>query len=376
MNISYLNFLRGFLRDKISLIIFSFSFIILGCTYFVFYHQKSYLFFPDPVNIKVDFYNDSIDNGKSIITENNLTTSSASMTFILKDGFMRPYVGMGFESKTHKKYDLSGYNMIKVDVSGKGFKPMFVYLVLKDSIANIEGNILGFRYLCQYIEVSEESRQFRLPLKKFSIPDWWFDKYNLSPAEIKEPNWSHLMRLTLATGLAPSQNTEKSFQVNSIVFYRDNTKVVLVLICLQLLIVISEILFYYFRKGPKNLSKFLTIDYRAVIPEKRIKSQNSYLDYINENFNNSELNLNIVSRISGISERRIAEGISSHFNCNFKSYINHIRIKEAQRLLKESELNISEIAYKVGFSSPSHFNRVFKNLTGKNPSEYLHNSEF
>ena len=44
-------------------------------------------------------------------------------------------------------------------------------------------------------------------------------------------------------------------------------------------------------------------------------------------------------------------------------------------VLKETDLQISEIAYKVGFSSPSNFNRVFKNLTDKNPSEFLQSNE-
>ena len=52
-----------------------------------------------------------------------------------------------------------------------------------------------------------------------------------------------------------------------------------------------------------------------------------------------------------------------------KTYINNIRIEEAQRLLANTKLNISEIAYTVGFNSPSTFNKVFKKTTGMTPSE-------
>ncbi len=49
----------------------------------------------------------------------------------------------------------------------------------------------------------------------------------------------------------------------------------------------------------------------------------------------------------------------------------HIAIVEkAKEILAENELNVSEIAYNLGFNYPHHLNRVFKNITGMTPSEY------
>ncbi|WP_422100095.1 helix-turn-helix domain-containing protein [Tenacibaculum maritimum] len=42
----------------------------------------------------------------------------------------------------------------------------------------------------------------------------------------------------------------------------------------------------------------------------------------------------------------------------------------ATRLLKQTNLNISEIADKTGFSDSSHFNKTFKKYTGRNPSAF------
>lgn len=52
------------------------------------------------------------------------------------------------------------------------------------------------------------------------------------------------------------------------------------------------------------------------------------------------------------------------------TYLKDLRIKEACRLLKESRLSISEIAYKTGFSSAKYFATVFKDYTGMTPKEY------
>ncbi|TVY07617.1 AraC family transcriptional regulator [Paenibacillus cremeus] len=54
----------------------------------------------------------------------------------------------------------------------------------------------------------------------------------------------------------------------------------------------------------------------------------------------------------------------------FVEYVNTTRIKEAQRLLKETKLKIIEIADAVGFENIAHFGRMFKKLTGLTPLEY------
>jgi AraC-like DNA-binding protein/cupin superfamily acireductone dioxygenase involved in methionine salvage len=54
----------------------------------------------------------------------------------------------------------------------------------------------------------------------------------------------------------------------------------------------------------------------------------------------------------------------------FVEYLNSLRIREAQQLLKESQLNVSEIADRVGYDSQTHFGRVFKKLTGMSPLQY------
>ena len=51
-------------------------------------------------------------------------------------------------------------------------------------------------------------------------------------------------------------------------------------------------------------------------------------------------------------------------------YHNYIRCEEAKKLLAEQELSISLISYQVGYSTASHFTKVFKKLYGYTPSEY------
>ncbi|MGB0369921.1 MAG: helix-turn-helix domain-containing protein [Opitutales bacterium] len=54
----------------------------------------------------------------------------------------------------------------------------------------------------------------------------------------------------------------------------------------------------------------------------------------------------------------------------FIQYLNEARVMHAKQQLVESDLPISDIAFDVGFSSLSQFNRVFKSTTGQSPSNF------
>jgi AraC-like DNA-binding protein len=54
----------------------------------------------------------------------------------------------------------------------------------------------------------------------------------------------------------------------------------------------------------------------------------------------------------------------------FTEFVSRTRIEKAKNLLLNPNLRISEVAYEVGFQSLTHFNRVFKKITGESPTEY------
>ena len=72
----------------------------------------------------------------------------------------------------------------------------------------------------------------------------------------------------------------------------------------------------------------------------------------------------------GIHERKISAIIKKKTDLNFKQFLNKLRIAEAKRLLLETDLQISEIAFKVGYGNASHFNRVFKLSENCAPNDF------
>jgi AraC-like DNA-binding protein len=83
-----------------------------------------------------------------------------------------------------------------------------------------------------------------------------------------------------------------------------------------------------------------------------------------------ELSLTEVGKAVNISANHLSEKFKEVVGINFVDYVARIRVGKACDLLRNSNLRISEIAFAVGFQSLSQFNRVFKKLTRKSPTQF------
>jgi AraC-like DNA-binding protein len=83
-----------------------------------------------------------------------------------------------------------------------------------------------------------------------------------------------------------------------------------------------------------------------------------------------ELSLHKVAKAVNISANHLSEKFKQVTGINFVEYVARTRFEHACDLLRNPNLRVSEIAFAVGFQSLSQFNRVFKKLSGKSPTEF------
>jgi len=94
---------------------------------------------------------------------------------------------------------------------------------------------------------------------------------------------------------------------------------------------------------------------------------------MNKPFLNPQLSIRDLSEELKTNSKYLSQVINSEFSKNFYDFINHYRIREAQRIMQDNpdkKMTILEILYEVGFNSKSAFNTAFKKSTGKTPSDY------
>lgn len=92
-------------------------------------------------------------------------------------------------------------------------------------------------------------------------------------------------------------------------------------------------------------------------------------EYIQENFNH-KITLSEISEIINVSPVSFNRFIKKRTGKTFIEYTNDTRISYATRWLIETDLSISEIAFKCGFNNIANFNRVFKKVKDCTPSEF------
>ena len=71
-----------------------------------------------------------------------------------------------------------------------------------------------------------------------------------------------------------------------------------------------------------------------------------------------------------LSAAKLQEGFKVLHNRTVTDYIRNVRLEEAERLLKNTDYNISEVVYSVGFLSRSYFSKIFKMKYSCSPKEY------
>jgi len=89
-----------------------------------------------------------------------------------------------------------------------------------------------------------------------------------------------------------------------------------------------------------------------------------------EKHSTEELSLSRVAKAVSASTNHLSEKFKQVTGVKFVDYVAHLRFEKACNLLLNSNVRISEIAFAVGFQSLSQFNRVFKKLARKSPSQY------
>ena len=85
-----------------------------------------------------------------------------------------------------------------------------------------------------------------------------------------------------------------------------------------------------------------------------------------------ELPLTEIARCVHASTFHFCKTFKRATGMTFTQYLSMVRIAKAKRLLSNPQARISEIAFEAGFASITHFNRMFRRVTGQSPTDFRH----
>lgn len=91
---------------------------------------------------------------------------------------------------------------------------------------------------------------------------------------------------------------------------------------------------------------------------------------VENNISNDKFGVIDICNELGISRVQLYRKVKAILNCNVNDYIITTRLQKAKYYMQHENLNVSEIAFKSGFSSAAYFSTVFKSKFGITPSEF------
>jgi signal transduction histidine kinase/DNA-binding response OmpR family regulator len=95
------------------------------------------------------------------------------------------------------------------------------------------------------------------------------------------------------------------------------------------------------------------------------------IEVVENNISDSELDIEAFSLKVGVSRMQLYRKLHALTDMTVKEFIRHIRLKRASQLLAQQKMNVSEVAYEVGFKDLSHFRKNFKREFGMSATDYI-----
>lgn len=319
--------------------------------------QRERVLYPDS-QLTVSTYTDSKDsritvlsnNSKGITTDLTLGTEAkfpvAGLHFVPVDSFINLAPFKEIEIKTLPGCD--DFN--------------FTLLLFEEGFSNFNDGDTH-RYLQMESTISPEGDTVRHTLRDLPTPSWWFAMNGLNRENLKGPDFTRCRGIALSSHPSLTSGESATLAIESIILRRDRSAPFKIAALPAGLIIL--ILLVMKMRTP-------TIRHIPIEPQsiKREPRAEKLFTTIATNYADSGFNLEICSSLTDLSPYHIRKIIQSEHHCSFPDYLKLVRIIEAERLLTETECDIKEIAFSVGFSHPSSFGRSFKEKNGISPSQF------
>ncbi|HWT27668.1 MAG TPA: AraC family transcriptional regulator, partial [Mobilitalea sp.] len=113
-----------------------------------------------------------------------------------------------------------------------------------------------------------------------------------------------------------------------------------------------------------------------LFPDAKLSKQKEYIEkfnlifeFINSNYMD-DISLDAIADVAGFSKFHFSRLFKRFTDMSFYDYLNQRRVKEAEKLLLDPNLSVTDVAMRSGFSSISTFNRVFKGFKECTPTEF------
>ena len=325
---------------------------------------------------------DEFQAGQSFI---QLNDANFSLDFDLKLSteaeFPGASVGMEFRDATGElqTQNLSRFDTVSFRVKCSRADVLSLMIFTPDEEVTKPGEYLSYRAPTAFFSCNDSWRQVSLDLTRMELPQWWLDMFHLQ-LSMSDYSLAKVAKIQFGTSHQSPRDQQMRVQITDLVLGGWDSRYIYAYV-VGLLMLWGGFAIWFFRQHSLALigdlkSKFLRdrplVAYQQLSIEPLMdRDKDALLRYMAVEYVNPELNMDTVVSAIGVSRTKINDILKAELGYTFIGYLNKLRLTEAARLLVAvDEANIANIAYSVGYKSPSYFNKLFKEEYGCTPKAF------
>jgi two-component system, response regulator YesN len=129
-------------------------------------------------------------------------------------------------------------------------------------------------------------------------------------------------------------------------------------------------------QGHMNSMLDEVMDYMGTKSKKEsLNLKDCTMQFVEENYNNPDLSVSMIADKLQLSEVYLSRAFKNHTNSGLLEYIHKVRIERAKEIMLTENVNVKEVAERVGYYNSVALIRVFKKYEGVTPGKYIEMSK-
>lgn len=337
-------------------------------------------------------------NGEGSSIQLNDSRYALDADFSLSREHQYPYVSVGLVFANHRDpgtlVDWTAFSHLRLTIRCRPANVLTFALYTFDPQVTRAEDFSSYRASTAFVSCKEEWSEVEVDLRHLSTPEWWLQEFGQAFS-----NQAYQLDQVVSVGFLNSaqspveQDSSLTISQLALVGYRWDL-ISIVLATLALIWIGIALWFLSYRRNNSERAEAVANPgsdhsggeagatvagegadavpaHKPVeVEPRRERDRSRVLEYLNSHYADPELTLEAATSRLGINRNRMNDILRGASGLTFKAYLNQLRLQEAGRLILEKDMNVTEVAYAVGYKNVSYFSRLFKETYGCAPTAY------
>jgi AraC-like DNA-binding protein len=324
-------------------------------------------------------FTDQSDGGNSEISAH--ANKGLTLNWTLKNKYEYPYVGWEWiliNSPQKKDSCKTFKNFSRLEIEARSAKPTWVTLNLNTNTTTGISRLFS-------AQAQIQNKTILIQHSQFEIPEWFRAENKIDPSLIRS-SFEKICRIEFS--LQDPSPTQGQIQIQKISVVQKGLLDLWIPSLISLVLSLIWAITSLMRRKNKNNAYFeknaalpipSSIDSIEKTHSPLLQAKEDILplaetirlkQVLENDFCDPNLTLESWAERAQTTPTRASKWLKHSFGQNFRSILNELRLKEAERWLKDTDEQIAQIATRCGYSNVTHFHRVFKEKHPISPREW------